>query len=382
LATAAAVLFAAAFAFEYGKNVGGSQAAAQEKLRLGVLTAMRDESNYASRLLELTVKSEPRLLAAEAAKLQIVPVPIGTQRRNLLLNYKPANPAALEQGFQEYPELYALQRDFLKQWGDVFMRMGDVLVQGGEVEAATTLFEKLVAVRPEDKSLLFALGELYRASGKPEGHRKAIAVYEDMIRRRLSVGDPRPWHYAGFSYYELGELDQAIEHYQKALEIVQDFPKKEPQQYPQPEALDGYGKIYFNLALAYRDHPRLSKAEKNRLFQEYWQKALDLTLRAAQREKGNPRIPFTLAILYAEVRDFEKVLPGKGGGPLERALRQNPFYVLRAEKERAFASVRDNPTNEPYYSRFWELLERYRPPQQGRFATEQEAQYDPRRFYE
>lgn len=45
---------------------------------------------------------------------------------------------------------------------------------------------------------------------------------------------------------------------------------------------------------------------------------------------------------------------------LERSLQKERLYVTRAEKEQAFAVFRER-ANEPYYSRFKDLLDRYRP---------------------
>ena len=104
--------------------------------------------------------------------------------------------------------------------------------------------------------------------------------------------------------------------------------------------------------------PGLAPAERARLYEENWRRAFALTQDAyARGAESNPRVVFTLAILYA-------VRPGGSNLDrallfLERAIRDERTYLTRALGEPAFSSLRD-VRNEPFASRFRDLLAKYR----------------------
>ena len=141
-----------------------------------------------------------------------------------------------------------------------------------------------------------------------------------MIFRRIDSGDPRPHHYAGWSYYEIGDLEKTILYYRKALEI-------DPQ----------YAKVLFNLAMLYLDHPDHAPANGRREAKELLRRAEEISLAHWEKEgESNPRVPYTLAILSAVKEDWTSCLDW-----LEIALNLAPWYSLRAENERWFQLIRD-----------------------------------------
>lgn len=283
------------------------------------------------------------------------------------LSPETAQVAAIGEGLRRFASLRPVYHNYLAQWLEIFPHVDESL-SDSNLSGAIQVFEYLRHVPPydRDKSLLFSLGELYKMRGKDDAnsHRQAIAVYDDMIARGMAAGDPRPWHYAGWSWFKLHEDDRALEYYEQALSLL-------------PPTAPTSAKILFNLALAYEAKGGLSPEDHRRLVDSNIQRALDLTLAAAQCEGDiNPRVPFTLAILYTVTRE-----PATALQYLARAVQQEPLYVVRADYEPAFEFFR-NPAHEPYHTEFLDLLKQYRPHAQGRRAERVEEPFNPCIFWE
>lgn len=241
--------------------------------------------------------------------------------------------------------------EYLKEWTDIFLELSDILVQRGKLDGAMRVFQCLTNAHPDDKSFWFALGELYKINGQ---HREAIDVYEQMIKRGLADRDPRPWNFAGWSYFESGEYDKALECYNRALEVFPD-----------------YAKCLYNRALVFK------AVGKTQFYKRDFQRALALTLNAYRKEGDtNPRVPFSLAVLSVEKGETEAAI-----SYLKQALQQDRTYAVRMAKERAFVAHSLWMFSSPYYSKFRELHDRYLIPGR-RFSMRLEKDFNPGRFSE
>lgn len=326
----------------------------QNALRLQTETALNAGFRETARFLELKNKAQTNELINAVEGIQLISLAEHEKTYPYLVwGYQP-NTTGIAEGLHKFPDLEELHKQYLKQWSKIFLELGDVLVQTGKINEAIYIFQYL-AEEKNDKALLYGLAELYKMDSR---HQDAIAVYENMIEQGWAKQDPRPWHYAGYSYEESGDLDKAMKYYDQALSI---FP--------------GYAKVFYNKARLYLKLPGLSPQEKEPLYKENFQKALDLTLKAYENDDSNPRISFTLAILYADQQDWDNSLLY-----LERAILRNRINVVRAEKERAFGFFR-NPLNEPEHSRFITLLDHYRP-LLSKFNEELQGGFDPTIFWE
>jgi len=326
----------------------------QNTLRVQTASLINQEFRDAAQFLTLIKRAPTNDLTNAAQQIRVIPAVAGDMTYPYLVWGNQPNVATIAEGLQKFPDLEALHWQCLKQWSEIFIESGDILVQTGKINDAIFVFEFLTK-DPHDKALLYGLAELYKMDLR---HQDAIAIYEDMIARSWAENDPRPWHYAGFSYEELGDFEKALKYYDQALNI---FPN--------------YAKVFYNKAQIYLKLPGLSPQEKERLYKENFQMALELTLKAYEKDDNNPRIPFTLAILYAVQRDW-----GHSLSYLESAMQRDRTYVVRAEKERALAIFQDR-LNEPYYSQFANLLGRYRPVQ-GKFSAELRGEFNPTIFLE
>ena len=250
--------------------------------------------------------------------------------------------------------------DYSSRFSTTLLALSDLLVETGKVEQARKLFAYLRREHPEDVANWFAEGEMRKLE---QDHTGAIALYEEMIQRGMATTDPRPYHFAGYSYSVLDNFDQALKYYKRALEIS-----------------PNYAKVYYNVAQLYRQKSELAPGERDRLYDENLKRAIATTEQAYQTTHDtNPRVTFTLSILHAGRKGATKQDRESALDFLKRALQRERSYVLRAQSEPAFEFFRDL-RNEPYHTRFQELLDQYRP-RSSQFGARQ-GSYDPKVFVE
>lgn len=337
----------------------GREVERQTQFRLEVQQILDDGRREAIRLLTWQARAQARQVLEEVQRLQVVPA-VADGQTYLYLTSRQARPTSavtLAAGLASTPALKTEYEAYMRQWGEVLRALGGVLFEARKIPEAIRVFEYLVNARPEPKTpqekaellgFMYALGELYKAN---QDHRAAMALYDEILTRGLAPSDPRPAHYAGWSAYQRGDYDAALRYYDVALRIDPD-----------------YAKVWYNKALVFQAQGRET------LYQEHLAQALALTLQAYDREGDkNPRVPFTLGILYATRGELDAALRY-----VEQALRRDQLYVVRAEDEPAFRVFQ---TQAPYDARFQALLDAYRPPQ-GKFGASSEATYDPSIFNE
>lgn len=337
----ATVIFvlAVTLSYQYGRTSERSERAEFEdainagfrdlgRLMIAVVNQRDDEVRVAANRL--------RVLSLPGSGQEVRPFPTLTGSLN--------GPTAVSVGLTRYRDLQPAYDGYVQQWSDALLGLSDLLVQTGKVTEATVLFEYLHRKDPANVSLVFALAELYKSAGNQRG---AIALYEQVLPEAIRTGDPRPYHFAGYSYFELGEFAKALEYYEKALEIS-----------------PGYAKVKYNEGLVYLRMPGLEPSERQRRFQQKVEEALALTLKAFEREKDqNPRITFTLAILYSAKQEWNKALEY-----LELSFKREKTYPFRAKGDPAFEFFRD-PAHEPFHARFDQLIASYQPLPSGQFGV-------------
>lgn len=344
------------YCYEKGRNNLYKQAAKfmYEKLyetsNFQMMLVRKPDKEINQRIRELKVKYLP-------VKNEVLPFP--SMRVSNLPESK------ISEALSRYDDLRTDCVEYIKRWAEIFQQLGDLLVKTDKIDEAIITFESVAENIAFDKPILFALGELYKMRGgknrdNPQkfrlNHEKAITIYDKMIDFQAFPKDPRPYHFAGYSYFQLKEYKKALEYYDKALEIFPD-----------------YAKVYFNKALVYREMPSLTEKKRKQLVDLNFEKVLTLTLEAERKQgESNPRVPFTLAVIYAEIGEMDKVLE-----KLELAFHLNPLYVIRAEKERAFEVFRKIPNSE-----FEKLLKRFHPLSRGKFGYDHETEFNPKIFSE
>jgi tetratricopeptide (TPR) repeat protein len=243
-------------------------------------------------------------------------------------------------------------------WRNVLIFYSDALLKAGKIEVVIQFLSEARRNNPKDKCILFGLGELYKMSAYSytgdefrKRHQKAIQLYEYMIENHMADDDPRPYHYAGWSYYECKNIIKAVLYYKKAIEI-------DP----------NYAKVHFNMAMLYKEHSLLFGKNALKLYDASFKAAKDAIQYFINKEGvRNPRIPYTLAIFCAVENKWDNCLSW-----LEESLKSDPWYCFRAQHEKWFVPLKQLPT---YSNRFNTLLETYYPKQPKSFISIEQKNY-------
>jgi len=254
-------------------------------------------------------------------------------------------------------------------WRKIFLFYCDALLQAGNIESIDTAIHFLSIARtyhPNDTKIIFGLGELYKMSAYSftgeefiKRHHQAIELYEYMIQHKMAEKDPRPYHYAGWSYYELNQIIKAESYFKSAVAID-----------------NKYAKAHFNLAMLYKEHPNIYGSQSLDLYEKAFQCAQE-SIQYFMKIEGirNPRIPYTLAIFSAIENKWENCLSW-----LEESLKSDPWYCFRARYEKWFAPLINQ--NHPYNDQFQKILDDYHPKRPKSFINMGQDEYLSNVMYE
>ena len=242
-------------------------------------------------------------------------------------------------------------------WRNVLLFYSDALLKAGKIELVIQFLNAARQTDRKNKNILFGLGELYKMSANSytgdefyKRHEMAIKLYEFMIDRHLADNDPRPYHYAGWGYYERKNPVKAMMYYKNAIKI-------DP----------NYAKVHFNMAMLYKEYPDLFQ-NAQQLYEASFKAAQDAIEYFLNKEGvRNPRIPYTLAIFCAVETKWDNCLKW-----LEESLKSDPWYCIRAKDEKWFLPLKEN---QAYFNRFTTLLETYFPKQPRSFISMDQGTY-------
>lgn len=121
-----------------------------------------------------------------------------------------------------YAEAIALYREAERRippHPDVAFSIARVLTASGDVEAAMTEYDALLARDPYHGAALFNLGLLSLQTGDPS---RAIAPLRTLTSSAPS--DAEAWYYLGRAYEETGNISRATGSYRRAVEAVPGYP--------------------------------------------------------------------------------------------------------------------------------------------------------------
>ena len=100
-----------------------------------------------------------------AGKLEMVLANVeGSQNPIPLVSRVSVDKAGLEEAFRSDPRLREDYENMLAHWADAMVLLSDVLLQEGKIDMAIQVIERLRRDRPNDKPILYALGELWKMS--------------------------------------------------------------------------------------------------------------------------------------------------------------------------------------------------------------------------
>ncbi|KPA14418.1 hypothetical protein MHK_005380 [Candidatus Magnetomorum sp. HK-1] len=295
-------------------------------------------------------------------------------------------PVILEKG-QKYNKIYDLTenssvseqdlRNTIDLWKSALKFHSNTLIHEGKIDLAIEFLDAARKNNPNNKSILYALGELNKLSASQYSypdeefinrHKKAISCYEYMINNHMTEADPertgsrpdpRPYHYIGWSYSEIKDYQKAASFYKKSIEID-----------------NKYAKAHFNLAMLYKEPPIIADNNASALYRRYLKNA-QLAVEYFKSKEGirNPRIPYTLAIISAVKEEWDKCLYW-----IEETLKSDHWYRIRAQSEKWFSPLKQN--NHTYHKSFNLLLEKYEPASTESFICIDQGEYLSDMMYE
>ena len=234
----------------------------------------------------------------------------------------PINPEHVEKDFRSIPATDAgrLRRALpfptaghTLEFGRNYLSFGALFYQRGYLDQADASFQQALRGDPSSAEALYGVGSVYLNQNKNDAAREA---FERTVKLQASYPDTLPdaWNNLGVIATREGRIDEAIQHFQKALQL-------NPHSLP---ALD-------NLGNAYR-------------LQKRWDEAHRVLERALEFAPEDPEANYSIGMIYAQSNDTAKAYEY-----LQRALKVRPvypealnnlgvLYLLTQRKDEAIAS--------------------------------------------
>lgn len=145
---------------------------------------------------------------------------------------------------------------------------------------------------PNNYKILFDLIGYTLEAGKFD---EAIAIFEENQSQAADI-DPFIWNYVGVAFIQIGNMDRALECFNKALSIDDEF-----------------SLTYKNLSRFFQNRLRQTRDIKD------YQNMLKNILLAIKYDPDNPQLYNTLGLIYLQGNNPDKAIPG-----LEKALQLDP----------------------------------------------------------
>jgi len=188
-----------------------------------------------------------------------------------------------------------------------YNNLGMIYFNRNELVRAHPLFEKAIALRPEEHNAYYNLGMLYYKKGRLI---KAGRHFEEAIERYPRY--VKAYNHLGVIYYDLKEYGRAIQFYRKAIELNPKY----------AEARVNLGILYFDLKEydkaipVYESAIALDPGEtraRNNLGVIYYHRkdygrAMTMYLEAVEINPAYVQAHENLAALYYERKEFDKAL--------------------------------------------------------------------------
>ena len=212
--------------------------------------------------------------------------------------YKLLGNILLNQGkFYQAIRCYQTAISLNPECAEAYANLGSIAYQQGELETAIAHYKKALELNPHLTGVYSNLAKVLERQGRTE---EAIAIQKHLatIQTEQVSQDNWIWYFnQGNDRTEQGDLDGAIELYQKALRIN-----------------PNYADIYFNLGIVLRRQGKLEAAIA------HYQKAIDLQPNLADAYLSLANIYFQ-SLEYPKARDYWKkaleIKPDIGGADVQ-----------------------------------------------------------------
>src|SRR5690606_34126139 len=95
---------------------------------------------------------------------------------------------------------------------------GEACIAVGRWELATECFERALSLEPSDAALLLSLGRAYNHPARWDAAKRTLKALVDQRR-----GDAAGWKLLGEACMHLGDHEESIEAYRRALDLDPDY---------------------------------------------------------------------------------------------------------------------------------------------------------------
>lgn len=184
--------------------------------------------------------------------------------------------------------------------GEIAKNIALIYIEKGEDEKAITAMEEAKQENPDDVNLLQAEADMYYRMGDKEKYRE---IMEEIVAQ--SPDDPVLYYNLGVSAAETGQNEQAIDYYEKALELDPSMDNARiniayiilSQEQPIVEEMNSLG-------MSKEDTEKYDELAAER--QELYRKALPHLEAVLERDQANVEAARTMMNIYYQLNEPEK----------------------------------------------------------------------------
>lgn len=191
-----------------------------------------------------------------------------------------------EARYKRLEEIYSKAAEFDPENPEILRRIGDLLINMKDYSKARDTFNRLLALYPEASRVREKLAYCYAMEGD---QKMAISILESILQRNPSR--PEIHQFIGELRMDAGDYDQALQHFEKNIEINQANYQLNP--VADSPFLGPILTSYLQIALVHLQ-------KKNATL------ALQTLDKAALQFPSNPRIHYVRALVFREQKDFTK----------------------------------------------------------------------------
>ncbi|MGF1536730.1 MAG: tetratricopeptide repeat protein [Elainellaceae cyanobacterium] len=169
-------------------------------------------------LTSVTLLVTPEAVRAQAVVPRVPPIePEQLEQQGLVLWQQAAQLAQIQQ-FESAIPLAQLAAQLANDIPEVWLLLGQLYLQVGELQPSVIALEKARSLNPEDSVALFNLGDVYF---RLEDYQKSIEYLESGLDASPEVAGA--WFDLANAYYKLNRYEQAIDRYEEAVDLEEDF---------------------------------------------------------------------------------------------------------------------------------------------------------------
>jgi tetratricopeptide (TPR) repeat protein len=162
-----------------------------------------------------------------------------------------------------------------------YQGLGSLYREMGRLDDAIEVLRQGIEYHPSSFEILRDLVRYLSETGK---HQEVISICNDIYVVQMEF-EADIWNFLGYAYWKTGDLERAVETYEKAVAIDNE----------NPSLLSNFGNIYLSM------YPKTGQ-------QNHLERAIDLFARSIELDPGNAQAHFGLGMAYLGSHDIERAI--------------------------------------------------------------------------